>query len=60
MTDDKRFYRNLKKEIKKTGNRKRRRYLNNLETNPDDFDYGFNESSALNGKDKKKKEDKNE
>jgi len=55
--DDKRFYRQLKKQIKKTGNKKRRRfYKENLENNPAEthqntYDYGHDQSSALNGHD---------
>ena len=47
--DDKRFYRDLKKDIKKTGNRKRRRFLKDLSADPGEFDYGSAESSAFNG-----------
>jgi len=59
--DDKRFYRDLKKDIKKTGNRKRRRFLKDLSADPGEFDYGSAESSAFNGmgemeKGKRKKE----
>lgn len=49
--DDKRFYRNLKKHVKKTGNRKRRRFLKDFSANPEDFDFGADESSAFNGRD---------
>jgi hypothetical protein len=57
--DDKRFYRNLKKDIKRTGTKKARRHLKKqLEENPeeapfDEVDYGFDQSSALNGRDGK-------
>lgn len=51
MKDNKKYYRNLKKEIKKAGNRKRRQYLKNLDADPNDFDFGSDQSSALNGMD---------
>ena len=60
--DDKRFIRKLKQENKKTGNRKRRRFLKDLSSDPGDFDFGSEESSALNGRDgknrKRKEKDK--
>lgn len=55
--DDKRFYRNLKKAIKKTGNKKARQFFKKgLEDHPeeaqwDEFDYGHDESATLNGRD---------
>lgn len=49
--DDKRFYRSLKKHVKKVGNRKRRRYRKDLDTHPNDFDFGSDHSAALNGRD---------
>lgn len=70
--DDKRFYRNLKKAIKKTGNKKARQFFKKgLEDHPeeaqwDEYDYGHDQSSALNGRDganrkrKKPKEDDGE
>ena len=48
--DDKRFQRQLKEQIKKAGNRKRRRFLKDISTDPNEFDFGSNESSALNKK----------
>jgi hypothetical protein len=53
--DDKRFYRKLKQEIKKTGNRKRRRFLKDVNTDPAEFEFGSAESSVLNGRDGKRK-----
>jgi hypothetical protein len=53
--DDKRFYRKLKQEVKKTGNRKLRRFLKDLSADPGEFDYGSAESSALNGRDGRRK-----
>jgi hypothetical protein len=64
MSDDKRFYRNLKKEIKKTGNKKARLFFKKcLEEHPeeaqwDEYDYGYDESSALNGRDGKNRKQK--
>lgn len=49
--DNKKYYRNLKKDVKKAGNRKRRQFLKNLDADPNDFEFGSNESSALNGHD---------
>jgi hypothetical protein len=48
MKDDKRFLRNLKRDIKRAGNRKLRRHLKNVEAEPDDFDYGRNRSDVMN------------
>jgi hypothetical protein len=53
--DDKRFYRKLKQEVKRTGNRKRRRFLKDLSADPGDFEFGSAESSAFNGRDGKRK-----
>lgn len=56
--DDKRRERKLKKEIKKAGNRKRRRFFQRqLEENPEDaahseFDFGRNSSAGLNSEPK--------
>jgi len=59
--DDKRFYRKLKQEVKKTGNRKLRRFLKDVSADPGEFDYGSAESSALNGRDgRRKRHDKQE
>lgn len=51
--DDKKLYRELKREVKKSGNRKRRNFLKDLSVDPSDFDFGSSESSALNGRDGK-------
>ncbi len=48
MKDDKRFLRQLKREIKRTGNRKRRRYLKDVEADPDEFDFGRDRSDVMN------------
>jgi hypothetical protein len=58
MQDDKRHYRQLKRDIKKAGNRKRRRHLEReLAENPEeaarsDFDFGRDSSAPLNGNDR--------
>jgi hypothetical protein len=57
MDRDKRSYRQLKRDIKKAGNRKRRRTLQrDLQQNPaeaadTEFDYGRRSSEGLNGND---------
>jgi hypothetical protein len=57
MDQDKRRHRELKREIKKAGNRKRRQHLKRqLERNPEeaadtDFDFGRDSSVGLNGND---------
>ena len=48
MSDDKRFLRRLKREIKQAGKRKLRRYLKNVDANADDFDYGRDRSDIMN------------
>lgn len=40
MHDEKRFIRKLRKQIKQAGNRKRRRYLKQIDREPGDFSYG--------------------
>ena len=48
MKDDKRLIRRLKRVIKKTGNRKRRRYLKNPTTDPDGFNFGDDSTAFMN------------
>lgn len=48
MNDDKRLLRELKREVKKQGNRKRRRYLKDIHAEADDFDFGRNRSEVMN------------
>lgn len=48
MNDDKRFLRKLKRDVKQTGNRKRRRYLKDMNAEPDDFDFGRSRSDVMN------------
>jgi len=58
--DQKRFYRNLKRAVKKTGNRKRRNYLKKqLKNDPvsaheAEFEFGGNSSEWLNAIDRRK------
>jgi hypothetical protein len=57
MDQEKRRHRELKRDLKKAGNRKRRRALQrDLIDNPEDaahseFDFGRNSSAGLNGND---------
>jgi hypothetical protein len=57
MDPDKRHYRQLKRDIKRAGNRKRRQHLKrDLHENPEEaahteFDFGRNSSAGLNGND---------
>jgi hypothetical protein len=59
-SDDKRFYRDLKRKIKKAGNKKRRRLeKQELADNPGEahwteYEYGRNSSEWLNGMDEDK------
>ena len=48
MHDDKRFLRQLKRQIKRTGNRKRRRYLKNVDAPADEFDLGRDRTDVMN------------
>lgn len=58
MDQQKREFRQMKREVKKAGNRKRRRQLaRDLERGPDEaahseFDYGRDSSAPLNGNDR--------
>ena len=57
MNDEKRFLRDLKRQIKKTGNRRRRRYLKQVDAAADDFDFGRDRSDVMNEPRKKKSTD---
>ena len=57
MTDDKRFLRKLKRDIKRAGNKKRRRYLKDLSAQPDGFDFGRDRTDVMN--EPKRKQDEN-
>ncbi len=48
MNDDKRQIRQLKRDIKRVGNKKRRRYLKNLAVDPQEFDFGRNRTDVMN------------
>jgi hypothetical protein len=58
MDQDKRSYRQLKRDLKRAGNRKRRRHLQReLRDNPEDaagsnFDFGRDSTTGLNGNDR--------
>ena len=54
MNDEKRKQRQWKRQLKSIGNKKRRRYLKNVESDPDEFDYGKDRTDILN---EPKKED---
>ncbi len=48
MHDDKRLLRKMKKEVKRSGTRKRRRYLKDLTADPDQFEFGGDSSQVFN------------
>lgn len=48
MSDDKRLLRQLKRSIKQSGNRKRRRYLKDVSTDADEFSLGDDSSAFMN------------
>ena len=48
MHDDKRSLRKLKRQIKKAGNRKRRRYLKDVDAPADDFHFGRDRTDVMN------------
>lgn len=48
MSDDKRLLRQLKRSIKQSGNRKRRRYLKNVFADADSFSLGDDSSAFMN------------
>ena len=50
MKDEKRFLRELKRTIKKTGNRKRRRYLKDVTADSEEFTFGRDRSDVMNEK----------
>lgn len=49
--DEKRLYREIKRDVKRLGNKKRRRFLKDLDADPADFQFGNDASSELNGAD---------
>lgn len=56
MHDDKRLLRKLKKEVKRSGTRKRRRYLKDLTADPDHFEFGGDCSQVFNEQRRKAKQ----
>jgi hypothetical protein len=56
--DDKRFYRKLKRDVKRAGNRQRRLHLKrDLRDDPEEaanteFEFGKNSSASMNGNDR--------
>ena len=54
MRNEKRFLRTLKRDIKRTGNRKRRRFLKNIDTSPEDFDLGRDRTDVMNERPREK------
>lgn len=48
MSDDKRLLRQLKRSIKQSGNRKRRRFLKDVSADPDAFGLGDDSSAFMN------------
>jgi hypothetical protein len=54
MRNEKQFLRNLKRDIKRTGNRKRRRFLKNVDAVADDFDFGRNRTDVMNERPREK------
>ena len=55
MRNEKRFLRTLKRDIKRTGNRKRRRFLKNIDASPEDFDLGRDRTDVMNERPREKK-----
>jgi hypothetical protein len=54
MKDEKRFLRELKRTVKKAGNRKRRRYLKDVAAKAEDFSFGRDRTDVMNEKPRKK------
>jgi hypothetical protein len=54
MRNEKRFLRTLKRDIKRSGNRKRRRYLKNIAASPEDFDFGRDRTNVMNERPREK------
>ena len=50
MSDDKRLIRRLKRGVKKIGNRKRRKHLKDLESDPRGFEFRWDSSKIWNEK----------
>ena len=54
MRNEKRFLRTLKRDIKRTGNRKRRRFLKSIDASPEDFDLGRDRTDVMNERPREK------
>ena len=54
MRNEKRFLRTLKRDIKRTGNRKRRRFLKKIDTSPEVFDLGRDRTDVMNERPREK------
>lgn len=54
MRDEKRLLRQLKRDIKRAGNRKRRRFLKDMDASPDDFDFGRDRTDVMNERPKER------
>ena len=54
MRNEKQFLRNLKRDIKRTGNRKRRQFLKNIHASPEDFDLGRDRTDVMNERPREK------
>jgi hypothetical protein len=48
MRNEKRFLRTLKREVKRAGNRKRRRFLKDIDAAAEDFDFGRDRTAVMN------------
>ncbi len=57
MSDDKRLLRQLKRSIKQSGNRKRRRFLKDVSADPDGFDLGDDSSAFMNERRQRRRAD---
>jgi len=56
MNNEKRLLRILKRDIKRTGNRKRRRFLKDIDASPEDFDLGRDRTDVMNERPQEKLE----
>lgn len=54
MRNEKRFLRTLKRDIKRTGNRRRRRFLKNINVSPEDFDLSRDRTDVMNERPREK------
>ena len=60
MQDDKRRLRQWKRDVKKQGNRRRRRFFKDVTKSTEDFDFGADSSRSLNGQDRRQSDDVDE